>query len=294
MHDVAVIGGGPAGISASIYLKRADFDVILFEKDEIGGLLLNAHLLENYPGFPNGISGKKLSKLFKNHLKKWRIKTILEEVKNIIIDNNHYIISTKQKDTNFKSVIISTGTIPKIIGIAGEQTLSGKLVFYEVKDLLPKLKSNDNVIVIGGGDAAFDYSLNLAEIDNLVNLCYRSNNPKCLKLLEEKVKKCTKIKCHSNIEPIQIIENQGKPEVTFKSVITSNESKMRSDYILVACGRKPNNDLIKKELKKNNIPGFYIAGDVKTERFRQVGIAVGEGIYAAMNVEAYLRGNKYD
>jgi thioredoxin reductase (NADPH) len=294
MHDVAVIGGGPAGISASIYLKRADIDVILFEKDEIGGLLLNAHLVENYPGFPNGISGKNLCKLFKNHLKKWKIKTIFEGVKNITIENNHYTIRTQHDVIKSKSVILSTGTIPKIIGIDGEQNLSGKLLFYEVKDILPKLKNNDTVIVIGGGDAAFDYSLNLAENDIFIDLYYRSNNPKCLKLLGEKVKKCSKIKCHSNFEPIKIIENQGKPEVTFKSVKTLKVTKKKSDYILIACGRKPNKNLIKKELKKNNIPGFYIAGDVITGRFRQVGIAVGEGIHVAMNVEAYVRGNKYD
>jgi thioredoxin reductase (NADPH) len=294
MHDVAVIGGGPAGIAASIYLKRAGIDVILFEKDEIGGLLLNAHLVENYPGFPNGISGKNLCKLFKKHQKKWKIKTILEGVNNITIKNNHYTIKTQHEEIKSRSVIISTGTIPKIIGIDGEQILSKRLLFYDVKDLLPKLKSNNTVIVIGGGDAAFDYSLNLADNDILIDLCYKSNNPKCLKLLEEKVKKCSKIKCHSNFEPIRIIENEGKPEVTFKSVKTSKVKKIKSDYILIACGRKPNDELINKELKKNNIPSFYIAGDVKTGRFRQVGIAVGEGIHAAMNIEAYLRGNKYD
>jgi len=74
MNDVAVIGGGPSGIAASIYLKRAGVDVILFEKYEIGGLLSNAHLIENYPGFPSGISGKKLCKLFEEHLKKWKVK----------------------------------------------------------------------------------------------------------------------------------------------------------------------------------------------------------------------------
>jgi len=294
MYNVAVIGGGPAGITASIYLKRAGVDVILFEKEEIGGLLLNAHLVENYPGFPKGISGKKLCKLFEEHLKKLNIRTIFEDVKNIEIEKNCFILSSQKGDTKFKTVILATGTIPQIIGIDGEQVLSGKLVFYEIKDLLPKLKPKNIVIVIGSGDAAFDYSLNLADNDILIELYYRSKKPKCLELLEEKVKQCSKIKCHSNLEPIQLIENQGKPEVTFKSVITSKVSKMKSDFVLIACGRKPNRDLLKKELKKNNIPGFYIAGDIKTGRFRQVGIAVGDGIHAAMNVEAYLRGNKYD
>lgn len=294
MHEVAVIGGGPAGISASIYLKRAGIDVILFEKKEIGGLLINAHLVENYPGFPKGINGKMLCKLFKDHLKRWKIKTIFEDIKNIGIEKNNFILRSQKGDTKFKTVILATGTIPKIIGIDGEQDLSGKLVYYDVKDLFPKLKPKNRVIVIGGGDAAFDYSLNLADNDYLIDLYYRSEKPKCLELLGERVKKSSKITCHPILEPIKLIKNQGRPEVTFKSVKTSRISKIKSDYVLIACGRKPNLKLLKKELQKNNIPGFYIAGDVKTGQFRQVGIAVGDGINAAMNVEAYIRGNNYD
>lgn len=294
MNDVAIIGAGPAGIAASIYLKRAGIDVTLFEKDKIGGLLLNAHLVENYPGFPNGISGKNLCKFLVEHLEKWNIKTVIDDVKKIEIINNNFIVGNQEKKAIFKAVILATGTTPKVLDIPGEHGLSRKLVFYEIKDLLPKVKPKNCVTVIGSGDAAFDYSLNLADNNVYVELFFRSEKPKCLTLLEERVKRCPKIKLHPNLEPIQIIENQEKPETRFKSSKINKVISLKSDYVLIACGRKPNKTLFTKDLEKNNIPGFFIAGDVKTGQFRQVGIAVGEGIYAAMVIETYLRGNKND
>ena len=113
MYDVAVIGAGPAGIAASIYLKRAGLDVTLFEKDEIGGLLLNAYLVENYPGFPLGIEGKQLCRLMKRHLKKWNIKPIKKEVKAVIIKKNSFILNAQGSENTFRAVILATGTTPK-------------------------------------------------------------------------------------------------------------------------------------------------------------------------------------
>jgi thioredoxin reductase (NADPH) len=294
MNDVAIIGAGPAGIAASIYLKRAGIDVTLFEKDEIGGLLLNAHFVENYPGFPYGISGKNLCNILMEHLEKWKIKTVMKAVNNIEIKNNLFILSNRENRETFKAVILATGTTPKTLDIPGAQDLSGKLVFYEIKDLLPKVIQKNCVTVVGSGDAAFDYSLNLADNNVIVEIFFRSEKPKCLTLLEDRVKNCSKIKLHPNLEPIQIIENKGKPEIKFKSSKTKDVISINSDYILLACGRKPNKSLITKNLENNNISGFFIAGDVKTRQFRQVGIAVGEGIHAAMATEAYLRGNKND
>jgi len=117
LHDVAVIGGGPAGVSASIYLKRAGFDLSLFEKNEIGGLLLNAHLVENYPGFPDGIKGKLLCNLLKKHLDNWGIIPILGEVNKIRLNNDKFIVETDDKKLEYKSVIIATGTSYKEMGI---------------------------------------------------------------------------------------------------------------------------------------------------------------------------------
>jgi len=290
LNDAAVVGAGPAGIAASVYLKRAGINVTLFEKNEIGGLLLNANLVENYPGFPNGINGRKLCKLMSEHLEKWDIKPIMKEVKQIKIEKDYFILNTQNDKIAYRAVIVATGTKSCELDIPGEQDMAGKLVFYEIKDLLPKVKPENIITVIGGGDAAFDYSLNLVDKGVNVELFFRSERPKCLALLEEKVKKSSTINLHPSLVPIEIINEEGTLETKFRSSKNNHEIKAKSDYVLVACGRNPNKKLLSNDLKKNNIPGLYIAGDARTEKFRQVGIAVGEGIYAAMSAETYLRG----
>jgi len=290
LNDVAVVGAGPAGIAASVYLKRAGINITLFEKNEIGGLLLNANLVENYPGFPNGINGRKLCKLMKEHLEKWDIKPIMKEVKQIKIENDHFILNTQNDKIVYRAVIVATGTKSCELGTPGERDMVGKLVFYEIKDLLPKVKPENIITVIGGGDAAFDYSLNLVDKGVNVELFFRSEKPKCLALLEERVKKSSTINLHSSLVPIEIINEEGTLETKFRSSKNNHEIKAKSDYVLIACGRNPNKKLLSNDLEKSNVPGLYIAGDVRTEKFRQVGIAVGEGIYAAMSAETYLRG----
>jgi thioredoxin reductase (NADPH) len=295
---VAVVGAGPAGIAASIYLKRAGIDdVALFEKKEVGGLLLNAHLVENYPGFPMGIKGANLCNLMKDQLSRWNIKPIMEEVKQISIENDNFILNTSDGKSKFKIVILATGTKPRELGIPGERELVGKLVFYEIKDLLPKLKPRNICIVIGGSDVAFDYSLNLADNGATVELYFRSKRPRCLPLLEKRVKNCANIRIHPSSTPIDIKERKGKPEIRFRSTEKNANSisddtatcKSEADYILIACGRKPNKEFLSSDLKKGNMRGLFFAGDVRTGNFRQVGIAVGDGIRAAMSVETCLR-----
>ena len=291
MHDVAVIGAGPCGIAASIFLKRAGFDIILFERKKIGGLLLNANLVENYPGFPYGINGLKLCKLMEEHLKKWNIKPLIKEVKKIIVENDYFYVNIKQDKIKCKAMIIATGTKPKELDISIDKGLIGKKVFYEINDLLPIIRTKDICTVIGGGDAAFDYSLNLAEKGIITDIFFRTEKPNCLSILEERVKKSLKIKIHSSVKPYKIKKNNKKIEVSFKCSKDNSIIKKLTDYVLIACGRVPNLDLISK-IKKGDISGLFIAGELNNAEYRQVGIAVGHGLYAAMSAEKYLRGRK--
>jgi thioredoxin reductase (NADPH) len=305
MHNVAIVGAGPAGIAASIFLKRAGFDVQLFEKNQVGGLLLNANFVENYPGFPNGVKGSELCKLFKIQLENWSINPIFEDVVDITRGKNKFILKTTKSIKEFRAVLIATGSKPKKLGIPGEKKFFKKHIFYEVKDILPIIKSGDNCIIIGGGDTAFDYALNLSENNASVDLYFRSKSPKCLPLLEKRVKKITNIKLHPFSIPIKVDNINNKIVIQFqikenKNIIhlnnklnDSNHTNIvttTSDYILIACGRLPNDDIISKDFMEENISGLYIAGDLRKGKYRQVGIAIGDGIYKAMCIEEYLKG----
>jgi len=137
LYNTVIIGAGPAGIAAAIYLKRAGVDPVLFEKNEnSGGLLQNADWVENYPGFPDGISGMNLINLFRKQLERMNIKVINQEVTDIQYDEkNHFVVSTNKTRMECRSVIAATGTYPQKPGIHGESELTGTRLFYEIKDI---------------------------------------------------------------------------------------------------------------------------------------------------------------
>ncbi len=303
MHDVAIIGAGPAGVAAAIYLKRAGLDLVIFEKNEVGGLVRNANLVENYPGFPNGLKGMELSRKLEEHLARWDIHPIKEQVAGVEKDKYFTIITANAKYAA-KNVMIATGTSPKNLGIPGEAVASGKFVFYEVIDLVPRLVPGSVCTVVGGGDAAFDYALTLAEYGAIVELCYRKEKPECLSLLEKRVKESASIHAHPCTSVTEISVDGDMITVKFRfpekvkdlsngnglqgSVADrkkgTNDIWVRPDFVLIACGRVPDRELLAHGLDENT-PGLYIAGDVRGGDFRQVGIAVGDALTQAMKID---------
>ena len=183
MNDVAIIGAGPAGLSAAVQLKRYNTDILLFEKNLVGGLLRNANLVENYPGFGDGSSGIELVEQFSRHLDKTGLKVNYEEVKEIDYSKDKFFVKTNNKNTACKIVVIATGTKPqKIPGLKITEEIC-KLIFYEIYPILKV--QNKNIAIIGAGDAAFDYALNLARF-NKVTILNRGNETSCLSLLWER------------------------------------------------------------------------------------------------------------
>jgi thioredoxin reductase (NADPH) len=293
---VAIIGAGPAGIAASIYLKRAALEPLIFEKDKIGGLLLNANLIENYPGFPGGINGKGLVQLFKEQISRLGIDVKKEEVKKVSYENGIFTLKTDKIDYKSKAMIVATGTEPKSIEVEGQSSLLGRKVFYEIKDIPPLIRE-DTFVILGGGDAAFDYALNLSKNVSKVDIIFRSDKAKCLPLLEERVRKSKNINVHPKTL-ILAMEGEGA-RVFVKCTSGGKEKRFSSNYALIACGRKPNLSLLPEKVRESliiqndgatNIPGLFIAGDVRRGYFRQTGIAVGDGILCAMSAVNFLRG----
>jgi thioredoxin reductase (NADPH) len=292
--DIAVIGAGPAGISASIYLKRAGFEPLVFERADIGGLLLNANLVENYPGFSGGIPGKALADLFRRQLEENGVKIEKVEVSRVDIENDSFRLSTLNDDYLARSVIVATGTSPKKVAIEGAEDFMDKKIFYEIKDV-PFDKKGKSFTIIGGGDAAFDYALNLSRDDCHVSIVMRNERPKCLSLLEKRARGIPRIEVINGAVLERVEEEKGSLSLEYEH--GDDVMKVQSDYILVACGREPDMKFMDGELLERlrindagdtNVPGLFLAGDVRRGDFRQVGIAVGDGISAAMSAVSYL------
>jgi thioredoxin reductase (NADPH) len=295
VNKVTILGAGPAGIAAAIFLKRAGLEPVILERTEIGGLLLNANLVENYPGFPQGISGYELVENFKNHIKKLKIEITKKNVKKVSLKDGVFLLSVDGEEISSSVLIIASGTKPKKLGISGESELFGRKLFYEIKNI-PPLEKNDKVVIIGSGDCAFDYALNLASEVKSVDIIFRGKHPKCLPLLSERAKSIENIRPHPNLLPRGFEETEG---ILTKCSSEGKEMEFPSDYVLVAAGREPNMDflpeLIEFEINEDGsckVPGLFIAGDVRRGKKRQVGISVGDGIICAMSAVEFLSGEE--
>jgi len=283
LRRIAIIGAGPAGCAAAIQLKRFGYEVLLFEADRIGGLLRNANFVENYLGFPDGISGKQLCELFDEHLKNLNIDVIYEKVNSIDFSKS-FIIHTEKLQYYADFCIIATGTKPiKIDDSAIEGDTSNK-IFYEIKNLPHKL-SNYKIAIIGSGDAAFDYALSLSE-NNEIDILMRSEYPKCIQTL---LNKCNSMKNISVIKNISLINILGKNQKLFLFCKKGNDLiYLTYDYLIIAIGREKNLPILSKDA--NKCERLFLIGDVSSEKnFRQASIAAGEGISIAMKINFLIR-----
>jgi thioredoxin reductase (NADPH) len=289
VNDVVIIGAGPAGLAAAIQLKRYGIEPILLEKEKVGGLLRNANLVENYPGFPEGIPGPELIKLFKRHLRNVGVKLQFEELLELDNKDEVFIIKTTQRTITARIVVIASGTKPlKLPNIKISKDFENR-IFYEVYPLLQV--TNEKIAIIGAGDAAFDYALNLSKKSEVVIL-NRKSRVKCLPLLLKRTIENGRISYMENIQ----VKNIGYFDSYLRLSChdTTGDREIYTSYLLVAIGRDPSLDFLSENLKKNlgelqKSKTLYLIGDVKNGIYRQTAIAVGGGIKAAMEIYIKLK-----
>jgi thioredoxin reductase (NADPH) len=296
VNEVTIVGAGPAGIAASIYLKRAELHPILLEKNEPGGLLRHAFLVENYPGFPGGITGIKLVELLVEQLHNMDISITKSTVIHVNHEEDTFLIETDQGRLVSSAIIIASGTTPRKIGIKVSASTEGTRLFYDPLSIPPGGNGlKKRILVIGGGDIAFDYTLTLLNWGHDVAIISRSE-PTCLPLLLKRVRK-KGVTIHTMSAPEEIVEHH--KGILLKCRQNGHVKEFPADFILVACGRGSNTSFLSPTLKKcfdntsdfpqTCIPGLYFVGDIVRGTYRQVGVAVGDGIHAAMIAEHYLR-----
>jgi len=284
--NIAIIGAGPAGIAAAIQLKRYGIEPLIFEKAELGGLLPNANLIENYPGFPKGISGPGLLKLFKKQFSRHQLNIIPQEVLTLDYKEHLFFIRTATGWLKAKKVIVATGTFPKTNFLKQVPSEIKDKIFYEVATL--KKKKKGHVIIIGAGDAAFDYALNLAG-RHTITILDKNEQAKCLPLLWQRAQKHQKINYfnHYSVQDIQL-KNPSQFLVTCYNKENSSQV-LKANYILSAIGRKPALEFIGQKLAANldeviQTKKLFMIGDVANDLYRQTAICVGDGVKAAMGI----------
>lgn len=292
--EIAVIGCGPAGLAAALQLKRYGLSPLVFEKGLVGGLLKNANLVENYPGFPGGISGSELVSRMVRHMDAVGVETVNEEVTCLDVfpgsDEAEAVlfrIQTPQREACARQVILATGTRPKPFKSAPVSGVLQNRVFYEVYPLLDE--RGRQIVIVGAGDAAFDYALNLAERGNQVIILNRDTRIKCLPLLWERSSAQPAIRYFEHTPVTALFQDEPGGALRVQCGRGSRTWDMMAHFILFAVGREPETGLLSPELQRR-LPALeaadrlYPVGDVKNGLLRQTAIAAGDGLRAAMQI----------
>lgn len=287
IHDVIIIGAGPAGIACAIQLKRSGINPLVFEKENPGGLLYNANMVENYPGFPSGISGYNLAELLKKHLRSEKIKTIKKTAIRARFVNSKFIIETSEDIYRSGILVIAAGTEPKLLTSKMHSPASAKRIFYDLNGLRNSV--NKNILIIGAGDLAFDYALNLGH-KNKITLINRSASVNCLPLLFKRAMKLSRFEYLNNTYAENIIMGMAK-QLTVDLMQNGKRTVINADCILAAIGRIPVKPLLPAVLSGKLVQErkLFIIGDAANKHYRQASIAAGDGVRTAMVINELLK-----
>ena len=302
MHDIIIIGGGPAGLTAGLYTARARLNVVLLERLAPGGQVLNTDWVENYPGFPDGISGFELVERMKTQAENFDLPIQLEEVMGLEFSAQKKTVITDKGQREARALIIATGATPKKLGIEGEALLTGKGVSYCATCDGPFYKDQD-VVVIGGGDTALEEAIFLTRFASTIHVAHRRDELRAVKLLQDRAMAQEKIQFIWDTIPLKILGENGVEGIELKNVKTGKISRKKAQGVFIFIGTEPNADLINGIVKQDengfvitdekmetSVPGVFAAGDIRSKPWRQISTAVGEGATASFYAETYLEG----
>jgi thioredoxin reductase len=291
--EVAIIGAGPAGLTAALQLSRYGIPTLLFEAHQAGGLLWNANLVENYPGFPGGIPGPALVPLFLQQAESSGVKAVPQAVRSLTYHKQVFNLLTAEGGYECGTVVIATGTRP----IGFESGLipaeAQSRVYTEVYPLLDMREAS--IAIVGAGDAAFDYALNLA-CHNSVVIFNRSDQVKCLPLLRQRAAAVPCIAYHPQTRLLQVkLAENGR--LLLRLASPSGTRELPADYLIGALGRRPNMDFVSADVLRRATRlekqgRLFRIGDVANGMYRQTAIAAGQGLLAAMRIY-YSRISEY-
>ncbi len=300
-YDVIIIGSGPAGYTAAIYTCRANLKTLIIAGIESGGQLMLTREVENYPGFPEGVLGPDLMERMRQQAENMGAEIIYEDA--TAVDFKSYPLKVFVEDREYvaKAVIIATGASPKWLGLESEKRLLGRGVSSCATCDGPLFKGANNVVVVGGGDAAMEYALYLANLVNKVTVVHRRDKLRASKVMQERAFSNPKIEFIWNSVVSDILGENRVEGVKVKNIQNGEESVIKCEAIFIAIGHKPNTDIFKGQVEldeigyvklhngmETSVRGVFAAGDVHDYKYRQAITAAGYGCMAAMEAIRFI------
>ena len=301
-HELAIIGGGPAGLTAGLYASRAKLNSLLIEKGLIGGQIVNAELVENYPGFPEAISGYDLAEAMHQQATKYGLQQLDGEVIKVSTDGPNKVLHLAGGEAlRARAVIVASGSERKKLAIPGEDKLVGKGVSY-CATCDGAFFADQQVVVVGGGDSAVSEALFLTRFASKVTIVHRRDQLRATKILQERAFADPKIALLWDSVPEEVLGDEAMSGLKVRNVRTGEQSVLEAQGIFIYAGLTPNThcvrDLLSLDETGNVITddtmattasGVFAAGDVRAHSGRQAIIAAGDGARAVLSTERFLQ-----
>ena len=300
IHDMIIIGGGPAGYSAALYAARAGLKTLVLEKLSAGGQMALTDVIDNYPGFADGIDGFELGERMQQSAERFGAVTELAEVYRIDLKADPKVVDTDQGVFLGRTVVIATGAGPRELGLPGEQALIGRGIHYCAACDGMRYRGK-TVAVIGGGNSAVADALQLARVAKKVIIVHRRDTLRADKVYHEPLQKLPNVEFRWNSAVSEILSDGKVTGLRLWDTATGEMSEMEVDGVFVSIGRKPASDLVKDQVEldrggyivadestRTSLHGVYAVGDVRTKQVRQVVTAVADGAVAVHYASEYL------
>jgi thioredoxin reductase (NADPH) len=299
-YDLIIIGGGPAGLTAGLYAGRARLEALLLEKLIHGGQMMTTDLVENYPGFPEGVTGSELSDRMRQQAERFGLEIQAGEVLELKPGNPAHQVMLEDRQLTAGAIIIASGARYKRLGVPGEDALTGKGVsFCATCD--GALYRDQEIAMVGGGDNALSETIFLHRFAKKIHLIHRRDKFRAAKYLQEKVFKLGKVQIHWDTKVAELKGDQVLEAVVLENVRTGELATLPLAGVFIAIGMIPNTGWLKDLLPLDewgfiftdvimatDTPGIFAAGDVRSKLARQITTAVGDGTVAAIAAERYL------
>jgi thioredoxin reductase (NADPH) len=300
IYEVIIIGGGPGGLTAGLYTSRARLSTLLIESALFGGQMTTTELIENYPGFPQGVSGDELSRLMEEQAKRFGMETVTQEVVKVSLEGDMKVVQTYESTYRCEALIISTGAEYRKLGVPGEKEFAGKGVSY-CATCDGAFFRDSQIVVVGGGDSALTEALFLTKFAKELTIIHRRDALRGTKIYQERALANPKIKFLWNSIVQEIKGDSMVRSIIVKNVKTGEIKEFETEGAFLFVGLEPRTQFLKgfvqmdeggyiltNERCETSAKGIFAAGDCRKKLLRQIATAVGDGATAAFAAEKFL------